>query len=240
MKTAWFDPVVGTLGRWSMLGCCFVGLSGCFEDVTELSIDVMIGGDSLAMFFREIARPDCTCNNGNFPAVGACVGVNDGIVCTCDPGPASCLSRVTALREGKAVGSQAVDPEGIWFGYVGFNTDQEADEIRIEGCGAEVYIALDYVYSTPTITNVVETAEATLRIEWTTSPPAPYEMVSWGSLSGAMCLDEDDGEVTIDLDPYSPSSISVHALALDEVSTSLGDARIWYGNEDELTWPEPN
>ncbi len=221
-----------------MLACLSSGLYGCSEEVTELSIDVMTDGTNFALYFREVDRPDCTCNNGNFPDVGACEGNNDGIVCTCDPGPAHCLSRVTALRDGETVGAETVDVDHIWFGYVGFPADEQADELRIEGCGGEAKIALDYPYSTPTITEKVETEEAVLHLEWTTSPPAPYEMVTWGSLSSVSCLDEDDGQSTIELDPYERNFISVRTLALDEISTALGDARVWYGNWAKFSWPE--
>jgi hypothetical protein len=219
----------------SILRACSIALlvAGCSNGpVTLLDLDIRVDDDSVAVYAREVERA-CTCSAGEFPAVGTCETSSDGISCTCDPPPATCLESFRIERGDQVVHEEPYD-RFIEFGYqhLAVVTDP-GDELVIEGCGGEARIPLgDDAFPRPTITDL-EITTSSLELAWTTDGPATSALVSMSDgFGGALCHDAFAGSFSDAGYHGLTRYVSVDAVVRREVTTELGQARVWIGGSD--------
>ena len=195
-----------------------------------LSIDVELTDTSLSLYATEPERP-CECSVG-WTDLGECRTQSDGIDCSCDPWPASCLEEVALLAGGEPVASARWDP--IWWGAFLAVDTSGADQLTITGCGTSVTVAIpEQVRPEVSLELVYPQGESPVAL-WSTEPMAASAVVSLGDgyvaetchrLGGA-------GELEVAGDEYV---MSVTGLAKPVFTTTpLGDVRLWFGSSSQL------
>ncbi len=222
--------------------CLGVALLAACGETTELTIQVVTDGNTATLYFREPGRPSCDCNAGLFPAPGECVANNDGIQCSCDPGPAACVTRVDALLDGEVVATSEHNPGILWYGQLTLYEVGPFDALSIHGCGGTARLDVDYQNDpTLTVTGSARQDFNTIVVDWTTSEPVEYVLTSRGS---SMCIVESTGQREYTLRPGEADSIwgwdrvGLRPVRREIQPTSLGAATIWHGPRTEFTWRE--
>jgi hypothetical protein len=217
---------------------------GCSDTAgPDLAMNVRVHTEGLFLYARELGS-DCTCTAGEWPEPGECVSSSDGVSCTCEPAPASCLDRFRIERAG------AVLADGPYDSDLGGGEPLSADlatsptELVVTGCGGQARIPLPAVADLPqpTIEQVTDDGQA-LTIAWSSTPAAASALVTGGDgfvsrvchdLTGAVDLPSVRAELA------EEARVSVHAFTAPEsVDTPLGEARIWAGGRTAEAIPLP-
>lgn len=211
---------------------------GCGSD-PELTMNVQVDAQGLSFYARELGS-DCTCTDGEWPDPDECVSSSDGVSCTCEPAPASCIYRLRLERGGAELAEVSYDAD------LGGGERLEADlsaspsELVIVGCGGLARIAIPAVADLPqpSIEDVTDDGEA-LRIAWSSAPAAASALVVGGDgFVSRVCHDTTGA---IDLPSVRPglaeeAHVSVHTFAAPtSIDTLVGAARVWAGGRAEET-----
>jgi hypothetical protein len=202
-------------------------------DYTELDIQVVVDDDGVLVTPREVER-HCECSAGERPALGTCGDSSDGLECSCDPAPASCLERISVEKDGAEVSFTDLED---WYGYAYLQASDQGSghTLVLDGCGGTAAIALDSeAWPTPSIEETSQ-IDDTLEVEWSTAPPASSVIASLSNgFVATLCHDHDDGSESFGLGYWGTHWVTVHALTKRTAETDLGTATVWAGGSDTL------
>lgn len=200
---------------------------------TPLDVDVEVYGGAVGVNVRELDRA-CRCSIGEFPRPGECESWSDGITCTCDPPPASCLDYVALERDGVAedVG------EDVWNAghyYMVHDSSTDGLSLVLSGCGGYASIPLDGALPVTEVTTADYDPDAErLTVEWTADEPAATAIGGWGDgFVGSSCHGNADSPWVFEnvAAAYADDiRYSITALAGGELQElSIGEVRVWRG-----------
>lgn len=209
----------------------------------ELTMNVRVHTEGLFLYARERGS-DCTCTAGEWPDPGDCVGASDGVSCTCEPAPASCLQHFRLEREGVVLADEPYASELGGGEHLSADLSNSPTDLVVTGCGGQARIEIPAVADLPkpSIDQVTDDGQA-LRITWSSTPAAPSALVIGGDgfvarvchdLTGAVDLPSVRAELA------EEAHVSVHAFtAPASIDTPLGQARVWAGGRTTDTIPLP-
>ena len=214
----------------ALLGCAAFGCGGSDPD---LAMNVRVDAEGVVVHARELGS-DCTCTSGEWPQPGECVTSSDGVSCTCDPAPASCIDSLRIERAGTVLAEGSYDAELGGGERLTADLAISPGELVVSGCGGEARIAIPAVVGLPqpSIDAVTDDGEV-LRIAWSSAPVAASALVGGGDGFVFSACHVTTG--TVDLPSVraqlaEEARVSVHAFAGPAtVETPLGQASVWAG-----------
>jgi hypothetical protein len=211
---------------------------GCGSN-PDLAMNVSVDAKGLVVHARELGS-DCTCTTGEWPEPGECVGSSDGVSCTCDPAPASCIDGLRIERAGAVLAEGSYDAELGGAEHLTADLATSPSELVVIGCGGVARIEIPAVVGLPqpSIDAVTDDGE-TLRIAWSSAPAAASALVSGGDGYVSRVCHDTIGAVdlpSVRVQLAEEAHVSVHAFAAPaSVETPLGPARVWAGVRAEDT-----
>ncbi len=222
----------------TLMLCAAASGWGCASD-PELAMDVEVDAEGVSLYAREVGS-DCTCSNGEWPDPDECVGSSDGVSCTCDPAPASCIDRLRLERAGAVLAELTYDAELGGGDRLTADLGASPSELVIIGCGGLTRIEIPAVgdLPQPTIDDVTDDGE-TLRIAWSSAPAAASALVVGGDGFVSRVCHDTTGAVdlpSVRAELAEEAHVSVHTFAAPtSIDTLVGAARVWAGGRAEET-----